>query len=480
MKHTTSTACMVVLLAGCTPYELRDLRSPAVVMPESFDAPAPVLAVPEHWWLAFDEPGLDETVTQAFAENLDLRQAWARLQQAMAQATIVGAPVYPEVNLDGGAERSRTDSDGNRLYGNQFRLGLGLTWELDLWQKIANRAEAARLLATATRDDVEQTALLLSGTVVDLWFTIQEQEQLLMVLGEQIQASRDQLEVVELRYGRGVGSALQVLQQRLQLAQVVSEVPTVEAELEVTKNQLAILLGRAPQFTIEPLPAPVLPELPAFPILPAPRELLDSRPDLRAAYKRLAAADLEVAAAIADMLPTIRISLDAAFSSPSLSTLFDDTIASMGGSLLQPVFDADRRGAEVDRRKGLMLERASAFSEVFLVALREIKDAIDRELNQVVLLEEIREQVGIATATLAEARFSYANGQNEYLDVISALQSLQSVQRREVTVRKQLLATRASLYLALGGNWLRELEPGPGFGDTALDHPAANPGGPRT
>ena len=127
-----------------------------------------------------------------------------------------------------------------------------------------------------------------------------------------------------------------------------------------------------------------------------------------------------------------------------------------------------------------MLERASAFSEVFLVALREIKDAIDRELNQVVLLEEIREQVGIATATLAEARFSYANGQNEYLDVISALQSLQSVQRREVTVRKQLLATRASLYLALGGNWLRELEPGPGFGDTALDHPAANPGGPRT
>ncbi|MEC9156775.1 MAG: TolC family protein, partial [Planctomycetota bacterium] len=114
MNHTTSTACMVVLLAGCTPYELRDLRTPAVVMPESLDAPAPVLAVPEHWWLAFDEPGLDETVTQAFAENLDLRQAWARLQQAMAQATIVGAPVYPEVNLDGGAERRRTDSDVNR------------------------------------------------------------------------------------------------------------------------------------------------------------------------------------------------------------------------------------------------------------------------------------------------------------------------------------------------------------------------------
>tara|TARA_B100001059_G_scaffold169616_1_gene169489 strand:- start:563 stop:1105 length:543 start_codon:yes stop_codon:yes gene_type:complete len=159
------------------------------------------------------------------------------------------------------------------------------------------------------------------------------------------------------------------------------------------------------------------------------------------------------------MLPTIRISLDASFNSPSLSSLFDDTIASMGGSLLQPVFDGDRRGAEVDRRKAIMSERMDAFSEKFLVALREIKDAIDRELNQVRLLEDVRSQISIASLTLAEARFSYANGQNEYLDVISALQALQSVQRQEVTARKQLLSIRANLYLALGGNWLGDLKP---------------------
>lgn len=456
----------LLLLSACSPRAIKDRRTPEVPIPAAFDAPTPEVAAPEHWWTAFEDPGLDAVVHEAFAGNLNLRQAWARLDQARAQATILGAPIYPEVDLVGGATRTRQDTDGTVLYSNRYRLGLTLAWELDLWRKIANRAEAAALLANASRDDAEQTALLLSGTVVDLWFTIQEQEQLIDVLETQIESSREQLEVVELRYGMGIGSALQVLQQRLQLAQVESEVPSVRAVLETTRNQLAVVLGRPPREPGQPRPEPELPPLPAFPELPTPRELLETRPDLRAAWKRVAAADREVAAAMADLLPTIRISLEGTFSSPTLSSLFEDTLASMGGSLLQPVFDADRRGAEVDRREAILRERTEAFGERFLVALREIEDAIARERNQVELLEDIVRQESIAEATLAEARFRYANGQNEYLDVISALQSLQGVQRREVTVRKQLLGSRAALYLALGGDWLRGLEPTPARANT--------------
>jgi multidrug efflux system outer membrane protein len=453
------TTSILIALGGCSPYQPIDRKVPDIPVPARFEGPTPGVLVPEHWWVAFGDEALDATVLEAFAGNLDLRQAWARLDQAMAQATILGAPVYPDVTLDAGATRTRQDNDGSTFYENRFRLGMGLTWELDLWKKIANRADAASLLARASRDDAEQTALLLSGTVVDLWFTIQEQERLMVVLTEQIASSRDQLELIEARYGLGIGSALQVLQQRLQLAEVESEVPTVEATLATTRNQLAVVLGRPPQTPDARIPAPELPGLPAFPELPAPRDLLETRPDLRAAYKRLAAADLEVAAAIADLLPTIRISLEGSFNAPSLSSLFEDTIGSLGGSLLQPVFDADRRGAEVDRRKAIVRERAEAFSQQFLVALREIKDSIDRERHQVRLLEDIADQIRIARAYLLEARFRYTNGQNEYLDVIAALQSLQRVQRREVAVRKNLLATRADLYLALGGDWLRTLEP---------------------
>ena len=234
--------------------------------------------------------------------------------------------------------------------------------------------------------------------------------------------------------------------------------PTARSLLQTSRNQLSTVLGKAPgQYDI--IAPAILPQLPDFPTLPTPKELLELRPDLQASYRRVAAADLEVAAAIADMLPTLRISLEGSFSSPSLSRLFEDTIGSMAGSLLQPVFDGDRRGAEADRRRAVLQERLDSFSNQFLTALLEIEDAIDRERNQLELLDDILNQIKIANSTLAEARLRYANGQNEYLDVISAIQAQQQVQRRYVLVRKDVLSNRASLYVALGGAWLQDITP---------------------
>ncbi len=457
---TLRCTCILIAIFGsaCSPYKIQNQYQPDVLIPDQFSIDVPTVTPPVHWWNAFKDEGLDEVVQEAFVNNFDLKIAWARLDQAMALATIQGAARLPEVNLNGRATRTRSDQRDTTLYTNRFNLGLGLTWELDLWKKIANRAEAAALTAEASRNDAEQTALLLSGTVVNLWFTIQQQEQLLDVLKQQIKSSRTQLELIELRYGQGIGNALQVFQQRLQLSQVEAEMPTARSLLQTSRNQLSTVLGKAPgQYDI--IAPAILPQLPDFPTLPTPKELLELRPDLQASYRRVAAADLEVAAAIADMLPTLRISLEGSFSSPSLSRLFEDTIGSMAGSLLQPVFDGDRRGAEADRRRAVLQERLDSFSNQFLTALLEVEDAIDRERNQLELLDDILNQIKIANSTLAEARLRYANGQNEYLDVISAIQAQQQVQRRYVLVRKDVLSNRASLYVALGGAWLQDITP---------------------
>ncbi|RPG16542.1 MAG: efflux transporter outer membrane subunit [Phycisphaera sp. TMED9] len=454
----------LALGAGCSPHATRDSDLPATEIPASFDAPAgPTVEAPDAWWNSFEEPGLDRTMQRAFDANLGLRQAWSRLDQANAQATIAGAFLYPDINLDASAGRTRVDpADRPANSTDRFAIGLGLSWELDLWKKIANRADSAALVARASRADAEQTALLLSGSVVDLWFTIQEKQQLLALITEQIDLSRTLLELTELRYGQGVGDALQVLQQRLQLESVTSALPEIRSTLETSRNQLSVLLARAPEsidteFSVAV--EPTLPELPPFPTLPTPKDLLDRRPDLRAAYDRVAAADLEVAVAIADMLPAIRLSLAGSFSSDQFSSLFDSTVASITGSLLQPVFDGDRREAEADRRRAILNERLDAFTERFLVALREVEDAIDRERNLVDLLRQIRNQVELANRTLSESRLRFANGQIEYLDVITAIRSLQELQRRDVTVQRSVLANRASLLLALGGDWTRSLTP---------------------
>ena len=463
-RRLPSVLLAIVAFAGCSPHALRDTDLPDVEIPERFEAPdGPKVAAPDAWWTSFGEPALDRTMQAAFASNLGLRQAWSRLEQSNAQARIAGAFLYPEVNLDASAARTRTDpADFPANTSDRFAIGLGLTWELDLWRRIANRADAASLLARASRADAEQTALLLSGSITELWFSIQEQEQLLILFQGQIKLSRTLLDLTELRFGQGVGDGLQVLQQRSQLESVIAAIPEVRSTLETNRNQLAVLLARTPESleNDDPFDAtPTLPELPAFPSLPSPRDLLERRPDLRAAHDRVAAADLEVAVAIADMLPALRLSLDGRFSGDQVSSLFDSTIASLSGAVLQPVFDADRRGAEADRRRAILQERVDGFTERFIIALREVEDAIDRERNQVELLKQVRIQVDLANRTLIASRIRFANAQIEYLDVITAIGALQDLQRREIGVQRTVLANRARLLLAIGGDWTRDLAP---------------------
>lgn len=463
-RRLPSVLLAIVAFAGCSPHALRDTDLPDVEIPERFEAPdGPKVAAPDAWWTSFGEPALDRTMQAAFASNLGLRQAWSRLEQSNAQARIAGAFLYPEVNLDASAARTRTDpADFPANTSDRFAIGLGLTWELDLWRRIANRADAASLLARASRADAEQTALLLSGSITELWFSIQEQEQLLILFQRQIKLSRTLLDLTELRFGQGVGDGLQVLQQRSQLESVIAAIPEVRSTLETNRNQLAVLLARTPESleNDDPFDAtPTLPELPAFPSLPSPRDLLERRPDLRAAHDRVAAADLEVAVAIADMLPALRLSLDGRFSGDQVSSLFDSTIASLSGAVLQPVFDADRRGAEADRRRAILQERVDGFTERFIIALREVEDAIDRERNQVELLKQVRIQVDLANRTLIASRIRFANAQIEYLDVITAIGVLQDLQRREIGVQRTVLANRARLLLAIGGDWTRDLAP---------------------
>ncbi len=458
-----------LLVTGCSPHALRDTDEPEVPIPEAFSAaPEPEVVAPDDWWRSFGDPGLDRAVETAFDGNLGLRQAWARLAQAQAAAEVSGAFLFPEANLDAGATRTKTvfDLTGEQFFENRYSIGLGLSWELDIWRKIANRAEAATLRAMASRDDAENTALLISGGVADAWFAVQAQTALLDLLESQIASSRTLLELTELRYGRGVGTALQVLQQRLQVESVEAEIPEIRTRLQTARHELAVLLGMPPEFLVETELAPgsILPELPPTPELPSPRDLLERRPDLRAALARVAAADREVAAAIAELLPTIRLSASGGFQSTNVNGLTDDLIWSITGGLVQPLFDADRRGSEVDRSKAVLQERVVFLDERFIVALREVEDALVRERNQRDLLDRVRGQVDTARKTLVESELLFVNGQVEYLDVITAIQTLQRLERQEISVRQGLLANRATLHLALGGGWTRDLTP-PNDGD---------------
>ena len=312
---------MSLVLGGCSMHDVQPRTRPDVSIPVAWDAPDEDGQAVDRWWLSFEDDQLDAFVVQALANNQSLRQAWARMAQAAAVAGISAAPLLPEIDLrTRNFTRTLTDvrQDGGSIptgsyYDTSVIVGVGLSWELDIWNRVSNTAEASLLAAQASRADVEATALAITGLVTDAWFTIRAQSELLSVLHEQVEVSDALLESVEFRYANGLGTALQVLQQRQQLEAVRAVVPPTEARLDAAWNALATVLGRTPQQVKPELIDASLPALPEFPRLGAPADLLTRRPDLRARQQLLASADHSVAAAVAAMLPTLSLSINGDF-----------------------------------------------------------------------------------------------------------------------------------------------------------------------
>ncbi len=488
MQRTTAIALACLAFAAiatnaCRVQPLHDLERPALRVPDAYRAElaaggsAPNADNPDgvplvdRWWETFEDPELTRVVEEALAANLDLRAAWRRLDQAVAVTTIQGSQAVPQVDLQAGASRSRisdrdaidplTGTEGRRTdRESRYFVGGLLRWEIDIWRRIADARTAAELRARATRDDAEATALLLTGIVADTWFRIREQRALLDLLERQIEVGETLLGLTELRFSLGDGTALDVLQQRQQLAATIANVPTIRAELATAENRLAVLLGITPDaLSIEP--AEGLPELPPMPRVTPPVDLFTSRPDLRAAMNRLEAADHDVASAFADRLPRLALDLSYEFSSNSSGELFQRQAGSILGSLLAPIVDGGRRRAEVDRRRAVLQELFEIFGAQYLDAVREVEDALARERYQVELLAELDRQLEFATNTLNESRSRYVNGLTDYLTVIIAVQSLQELERRILNEERRLLAIRAELHQAIGGEWPSELEAAP-------------------
>lgn len=442
------------LLTGCAVHSVREDVSPPVALPDRYSGPAGTTTPPDRWWEAFGDPALTALVEEALSGNLALRQTWERLAQFEALARAQGADLVPAAGVNAEARRDRTVLHID----NRFALNVTAAYEVDVWRKIASRAEAAVRDAAASRQDAEATAVTLAANVAESWFVVLEQRARIALLREQIAASETTLEVVEFRRGHGLSTAVDVLQQRQQAASVRAQLPLAEAELELAMHRLAVLLGRAPGTLSLHEDAP-LPELPPMPELGVPADLLTRRPDVRAAYERVLAADHQLAAAIAERYPALRLTAGGGTQADEWRDLFDNWIANLAANLTAPLLDGGRRAAEADRMAAVKRERLLAYGDTVLRALREVEDAMTQETRQREYLERLREQTRAARDEFAEARARYLDGQQPYLPVLLALQSRQQIERNLIAAERALLVFRVQLYKALGAAWTRELQP---------------------
>ena len=449
-----------LLCSGCAvhnpePVDTSGLESPEWLTPDGHTAP-------DQWWTVFDLHDLDQYMQEVLAGNFDLKQAWRRLDQSAAAARIAGAARSPQLN--GAASASRTDGEtpfaipGVESEDEEFRAGLSLGYEVDLWKRVASARKAGVLRREASREDVEATAMLLSGTATDLWIRMLELRAQKNLILTQIETSETQLELIEMRYKIGSAAALDIFQQRQQLAGVRAELPRVEAALATVKGQLNVLRGMDPGTPIPISGDDLPPELPPMPGLPALPELIDQRPDLRASLRRMLAAEHDVAVAVADRYPKLSLSVDTAFVSSTASTLFDSESTSIMADLFAPIVDGGARRAEAERRIALSEELLEAWNGQLLESLREIHDAVVQEAHLGTLLEEIQSSEKAARDTANEARQRYVRGLSDYLPVASAVQAQQQAERQLITQQAERLRNRVRLYRAAGGDWTRALK----------------------
>ena len=421
-------------------------------LPETFSATGSA-SLQERWWLDFNDPALNAVIDEGLAGSLDLAVWWDRLNHAEALARKAGATWWPSISANGTATRSRQWGDNiPETYGNSYTASGSASYEIDLWGRVRSGRHAAVFDEHSSREDLRAAALSLSARIASTWYEIAEAREQVRVLGEQVEANDQMLEIVTMRFRGGQVGASDVLRQRQLHESSQGNLALAESRLDVLRNLLAVLVGRAPRDHVDDDAASLV-ALPPLPVTGVPAELLRSRPDLKAAELDVAAASARLGAAVAERFPRISISATVSSGATTTADLFSSWLSNLIGNLTMPLIDGGARKAEAERQEALVDEAFHRYRQRVLTGLQEVENALTRESHQRSYFGSVSEQLALANEVLERNRDAYRGGQVDYLRVLEALTSQQSLERQQLSAHRELIGHRIELCRALGGGW---------------------------
>ncbi len=463
-----------MLLAGCAVGP--DYKTPDTPLPVSWKLEEPWrVSTPSDaadkgpWWRRFDDPQLDALQQQALAGSPTLAIANARLAQARATLAANAAGQYPQVGLGTRASRLRISANrpltnystpNSTTVQNDFALSLNASYEVDLAGRVQRTVEGAKASAEQSAADLQNTRLLLSADVASSYFNLRSTDVELDVLTRSIALQRRALELVMARHDLGAVSGLDVAQQQALLETTLTQVDVLRKQRSQYEHALATLTGTpAPSFSLPVDLREIRP--PAVP-LGVPSEILQRRPDVASAERAMAAANAQIGVATAAFYPSIFISPTVGVDSRMIETLFNgpSLLWSVGVSATQVLFDGGRIRANVDFAKAGYDVTVGNYRRTVLTAMQEVEDGITGLSALDSATAQAQAAVTAARRVLDMATSRYEGGASTYLDVITAQQSLLTVERQAAQLRGQRLLTAVFLVKALGGDWCGADEPG--------------------
>jgi multidrug efflux system outer membrane protein len=407
------------------------------------------------WWRIFGSEELSELIDASLSTSPDMAIAAEHVRQAEAQVRIAGSTLFPALNFGADTARHDTRPDGGSWSGdNSSSAVLSASYEIDLWGRNASGVRAAQSLLRATRFDQETVRLTLVAGVASAYFQVLSLRGRLVIARQNLAIAERVFKVVDSRVRNGAASALDLARQQAAVLTQRAAIPPLDLQERQTLFALAILLGRAPEgfdtaaSAVTGLAVPrVAPGLPV--------QLLIRRPDLASAEAQLVAANANVAAARAALLPSIELTGSAGLASNMLLNFLNGPTATLAiaASLLQPIFDGGRLRAQVNVATSRERELVENYRKVVLAALADVESALavgGRTAEQELLQEKIVEQARLALR-LAEIR--YREGADDLLTALDAQRTLFQAEDQLAQIRLSRLQGSVGLFKALGGGW---------------------------
>jgi NodT family efflux transporter outer membrane factor (OMF) lipoprotein len=444
---STLTGCVLKKPPDAT--AIKEESMPTVKVPDSWTAAgAGAGAVSDNWLVTFRDDQLTAAVAEAILYNADLRVGAARVEQAQLYAKLAGAKLYPSVDVlaRGGGKMS---GDNSGLTG----AALNVTWELDIWGRVRYGRAAAAADAASAQADFEYARQSIAALVAKSWFLATEAGLQAEVARGTIRDGEAMVQLAETRARVGVGNDEDVFVARSTVGTYRDSLRQIELAREQAIRALEILLGRYPSAA-----AAVTAQLPGQPAaVPAglPSELLERRPDVVAAERRVAAAFNRVGEAKAARLPAIALTTGVSTISSDLFVLQsrDNPIWNFGAQLLAPIYKGGALKTQVEIRTAEQKQAIAAYAQVGLRAFGEVENALASEIAA-------REREQILAQTMADSRRAleivqtqFKVGSTDLRFVTQRQLALNATQSALIRMQAEQRVQRVNLHLALGGSF---------------------------
>jgi multidrug efflux system outer membrane protein len=470
----------VALLSACNAGpDYRPPSASALKLPDQFQA-SPLIASEQEmvdlarWWESFEDPVLTQLVNRAFAGNLDVAAAGARLRQARAALRGTRGQALPQVGASGSVSRSvgadsraRIDPTTGQTIGSGgdttvYRAGFDVAWEADLFGGIRRSIEAARASAEASEATLRFTQASIAAEVGLNYIDARLAQIRLRIARENLSSQDDALELVGWREKAGLVSGLDYEQARQLRAQTAASIPTIENDYSTAVNHIAVLLGEAPGAVTALIDPPASIPLAPGVNAPIPAQVIERRPDIAQAERTLAAEVARIGVETAQLYPALRLQGSFAGSATSIGDVISSGIGNLVAGITAPIFQGGQIRAAILGQRASTDAAYDAYRKAVLTALEETENALKGREVAERREGDLRVSYEAANNAVRYNRLQYRSGLIDFQSLLDSERTLLSSQDANAAARAARASATIQLYKALGGGWQTAPIPAPG------------------